>query len=256
MRPEEWHAWFSVQADWTRQTRLWLYEQARLAQAKAILEVGCGTGVIAGELAQSPTCVVGLDIDPAMLSFARQQWGSITFTRGDAHTLPFADGSFDAVVCHYLLLWLADPALGVQEMARVTRPGGCVLVCAEPDYGGRIDHPPELVYVGQLQAKALRRQGANPEAGRRLGELFAAAGLRATVGTMAGQWEAPPTANAAPDAGFEAEWAMRERDLAGLIAPEELERLRAIDRRALAEGRRTLYVPTFYALSAKRSQAG
>jgi hypothetical protein len=49
---------------------------------------------------------------------------------------------------------------------------------------------------------------------------------------------------------------MRERDLAGFVAPEELEQLRIIDRRALVEGRRTLYVPTFYALGAKRSPAG
>jgi SAM-dependent methyltransferase len=256
MRPEEWHAWFSAQAGWTRQTRLWLYRQAKLGQAKAILEVGCGTGVITRELMQSPARVVGLDIDAAMLSFARRQGSGITFTQGDAHCLPFADGSFDVVVCHYLLLWLDDPALGVREMTRITKPGGSVLACAEPDYGGRIDHPPELVCVGQLQVEALRRQGANPETGRRLGELFAATGLRATVGTMAGQWEAPSRASAAPDVGFEAEWAMRERDLAGFIAPEELERLRAIDRRALAEGRRTLYVPTFYALGVKRSRAG
>ena len=256
MRPEEWHAWFSTQAGWTRQTRLWLYEQARLAQAKAILDVGCGTGVITGELTQSPARVVGLDIDRVMLSFARRQEDGITFTQGDAHALPFTDGSFDVVVCHYLLLWLDDPALGVQEMARVTRPSGSVLACAEPDYGGRIDHPPELVSVGQLQAEALRRQGADPETGRRLGELFATAGLRATVGTMAGQWKALSTASAAPDASFEAEWAMRERDLAGLIAPEELEQLRTIDRQALAEGRRTLYVPTFYALGTKRSSSG
>ena len=109
MRPEEWHAWFSTQAGWTRQTRLWLYEQARLAQAKAILDVGCGTGVITGELTQSPARVVGLDIDRVMLSFARRQEDGITFTQGDAHALPFTDGSFDVVVCHYLLLWLDDP---------------------------------------------------------------------------------------------------------------------------------------------------
>ena len=61
---------------------------------------------------------------------------------------------------------------------------------------------------------------------------------------MAGQWRVP----AKPDAGFETEWAMRERDLDGLLAPEELRHLRSIDRQALEEGRRMLFVPTFYAL--------
>ena len=132
-------------------------------------------------------------------------------------------------------------------MARVVRPAGCVLACAEPDYGGRVDHPPDLVSLGRLQAEALRRQGADPNLGRRLGELFVAAGLQATVGVMAGRWRLP----AFPDAEFEAEWAMREHDLTGLLSPEELRRLRSADRQALTEGRRILFVPTFYALGKK-----
>jgi ubiquinone/menaquinone biosynthesis C-methylase UbiE len=245
---EEWHTWFSVQAGWTQPTRTWLYQQAGLAQARAVLEVGCGTGVIAGELARlSSARVVGLDVNAEGLAFARRQGCGVTYVQGDAHALPFPGGCFDVVVCHYLLLWLAAPAQGVREMARVIRPGGCVLACAEPDYGGRVDHPPELATLGRLQAEALRRQGADPEMGRRLGELFAAAGLQATVGVMAGRWRLP----ASPDAEFEAEWAMREHDLAGLLSPEELRRLRSADRQALADGRRILFVPTFYALGKK-----
>ena len=213
-----------------------------------MLEVGCGTGVIAGELARlGDARVVGLDVAGGMLAFARRQEGGVTYVQGDAHELPFTAGSFDAVVCHYLLLWLADPARAVREMARLVRPGGAVLACAEPDYGGRVDHPPELALLGRLQAEALRQQGADPDLGRQLGELFVAAGLQATVGVMAGRWDIP----ASPGGGFEAEWAMRERDLAGLIPPEELRRLRSVDRQALATGQRVLFVPTFYALGRK-----
>jgi SAM-dependent methyltransferase len=182
-----------------------------------------------------------------MLTFAHRRKGGVTYVRGDAHALPFPAGSFDVVVCHYLLLWLVDPARGVREMARVVRPTGRVLACAEPDYGGRVDHPAEMVALGRLQVESLRQQGADPELGRRLGELFAAAGLQAAVGVMAGRWELP----ASPDDGFEAEWAMRERDLAGLIPPGELRRLRSMDRQALADGQRVLFVPTFYALGRK-----
>jgi SAM-dependent methyltransferase len=219
-----------------------------------VLEVGCGTGVIAAELARlGEARVVGLDVAGGMLAFARRQEGGVTYVQGDAHALPFTAGSFDAVVCHYLLLWLADPAQAVREMARVVRPGGDVLACAEPDYGGRVDHPPELAPLGRLQAEALRQQGADPEIGRQLGELFVAAGLQATVGVMAGRWNLPasPGGGFAPGDGFEAEWAMRERDLAGLLPPEELRRLRSVDRQALATGQRVLFVPTFYALGKK-----
>lgn len=246
--PQEWHTWFSVQAGWTHETRQWLYREAKAAGASAILEVGCGTGVIGQNLALlGPAYVIGLDIDSAMLAYAERHGDGVALVQGDAHALPFPDNLFDVVVCHYLLLWLADAARGVQEMARVVRPGGCVLVCAEPDYGGRIDYPPELARLSQLQAEALRGQGAEPEMGRRLGGLLSAAGLQTTVGTMAGQWKSP----AAEDAGFAAEWQTREHDLASLIAPEELEQLRAIDRQALESGERTLFVPTFYALGKK-----
>ncbi|MEE8391803.1 MAG: methyltransferase domain-containing protein [Anaerolineae bacterium] len=245
LTPEEWHAWFSVQAGWTRPTRTWLYQQAGLSAACEILDIGCGTGVITEELARlSSARVVGLDLNTRMLDSVRQQGDGASYVQGDAHILPFPDGSFDIVVCHYLLLWLASPALGVREMARVVRPSGYVLACAEPDYGGRIDHPPEMVPMGRLQAKALRRQGADPELGRRLGELFVAAGLQTPVGVMTGSWNLPTS----PDGGFKAEWAMRERDLASLLSSEELRQLRVADRHALTNGRRILFVPTFYAL--------
>ena len=90
-------------------------------------------------------------------------------------------------------------------------------------------------------------RGGRPELGRRLGELFVAAGLQTTVGVMAGRWELP----ASPGAGFEAEWAMRERDLTGFLSAEELCHLRSTDRRALETGRRILFVPTFYACGRK-----
>ena len=90
MTPEEWHAWFSVQAGWTRQTRVWLYDQAGLAQTSASLEVGCGTGIIARELARElteDTEVLSLLARPQSLrnplaeSFAVEQVGSIVRPR-------------------------------------------------------------------------------------------------------------------------------------------------------------------------------
>ena len=101
-----------------------------------------------------------------------------------------------------------------------------------------------------MQAEALRRQGADPQAGRRLGELFAAAGLEAAIGVMAGRWERP-----APDA-LDAEWAMRRHDLAGTLPAEELARLEALDRAAAAAGRRVLFVPTLYAWGRKGGAGG
>lgn len=242
---ESWHAWFTHQATWTQDTRQWLYTQVGLPTARSVLEVGCGTGVIAGEIARQGPAVVGLDIDAAMLAVARREAPAGRYVQGDALALPFPDDTFDVALCHYLLLWLADPIQGLREMARVVRPGGVVLACAEPDYGGRIDHPPELAPLGQLQAESLRRQGADPSIGRKLGELLAAAGLETTVGTMAGQWARPSPESLA------AEWAMRRHDLAGMLSESELDRLEGLDREAAESGRRVLFVPTFYAWGRK-----
>lgn len=245
---EEWHEWFVRQASWTRPTRLWLFRQARLAGASTVLEVGCGTGAVISEVAgMARASLVGLDIDGAMLAFARRRNPDVLWVQGDAHALPFPEASFDLVFCHFLLLWVRVPARAVAEMARVVRPGGYVLASAEPDYGGRIDFPPELARLGQLQALALREQGADPEVGRRLGAYFAAAGLRATVGVMGGSWAVP----AEPDEGFAAEWRVRREDLHGRLSPDELQRLERVDAEALRSGERVLFVPTFYALGWK-----
>jgi SAM-dependent methyltransferase len=246
--PEEWHSWYALQAEWTHPTRAWLYGQAGLGQARRVLEVGCGTGVITEEVARLTRAqVVGLDIDPGRLSLARHGQADASYVLGDAHALPFPGVTFDVVLCHYLLLWVSDPQRAVCEMARVVNEGGVVLACAEPDYGGRLDHPMELVPLGRLQTEGLRRQGAHPEVGRRLGELFCAAGLRTRFGVIAGGWESPGE----PDRAFAAEWAMRRQDLASLLTPQELERLEQVDRQALQTGRRLLFVPTFYGLGRK-----
>ena len=119
--PEDWHTWFTHQASWTRATRRWLYEQAGLVGARTVLEVGCGTGVIAGEVALRGPAVTGLDRDAGMLGVARREAGTVRLVQGDAHSLPFPDGSFDLVTLNNMI-----PFFG--ELARVTAPGGLVAV--------------------------------------------------------------------------------------------------------------------------------
>jgi SAM-dependent methyltransferase len=172
--------------------------------------------------------------------------------------LPFPDQVYDLVYCHFLLLWVADPVRVVSEMKRVARPGGAVLVFAEPDYGGRIDFPDELAVLGEWQQAALRRQGADPEIGRRLASIFLKAGLPAfQLGVLGGQWSRPLSRQA-----WESEWAVIEADLGELISSPShpagrdvrkaalelsLESLKALDSAAWARRERVLFVPMFYA---------
>jgi len=243
MTLKQWDEQFSRQAGWTSGTRAYLYRRANLLRAARVLDIGSGTGVVTEELAaQTQAQVTGVDLDPAMVAFAQKRGRRAEYRLGDAHDLPFGDGWFDVVACHFVLLWCRDPAQAAREMVRVTRPGGAVLVCAEPDYGGRIDHPD--LPLGVWQSQALREEGAEPWLGRKLRGLFALPGVRHTeIGIISGLFDLPTL-----HAQFDAEWALWERSLAGLVPPEELARVKTIDRAAIEAGERLVFMPVFYAL--------
>jgi len=242
----EWHAQFIRQARWTRAVRNQLYRRVNLLRAERVLDVGCGTGVITEEMAaRCKGQVIGVDADPAMIAFAQNKGSRAEYRVGDAHQLDFPDGHFDVVACHFLLMWVSNPALAVCEMARVTRPGGAVLACAEPDYGGRIDYPEELP-LARWQAEALRREGADPFIGRKLPALFTQAGLSANVGVIPSLWD-----DEALRAEFEAEWVLMERTLVGLVSEDELKRYKQVDWQAIEDGQRLIFMPIFYAVGRK-----
>ncbi len=244
VNPQDWQARFTQQSRWTTEARRYLYQRTGLDRAHRILEVGCGPGVILGDLQSSiPTGVHGLDLRFDFLRLARSSAPTSPLTCGDALALPYADGSFDVCLCHYLLLWLQDPLQGLKEMRRVTRPGGSVVALAEPYYAGRIDYPDELAALGKLQAWALSSQGADPNLGQRLLALFHQAGLRRSrAGLLGGEWGQPV------EPGFlESEWSMLEYDLNGRLPAQELALLQRQDEAAWQQGIRILYVPTFYA---------
>lgn len=242
-----WHRRYQQQAGWTFTIRQSLFARAGLENARRVLDVGCGTGVLSAEVAGKAQAVYGLDLALEPLQFARHAAPGPAYTRGDAHWLPYRNDCFDIVFCHFLLFWVADPVRAAAEMKRVTRPGGSVLLLAEPDYGGRIDYPSELARLGSLQAEALARQGASINTGRRLGEILGRAGLQPLeTGLLGGQWTSPPS----PE-DWENEWTVLRADLQGMVTSAELDRLQEIDRQAWQAGSRVLFVPTFYAWGRK-----
>ncbi len=243
MTPVEWNQQFTRQAAWTRATRSYLYRRSNLLRARRVLDVGSGTGVITEELARrTEGQVVGIDSDPDMVEFANSLGGRATYQLGDAHDLAFRDNWFDVTACHFLLMWCQHPRRAVQEMVRVTQPGGSVLVCAEPDYGGRIDHPQSS--LGRWQMEALCREGADPLLGRQLRDLLTQPSARQVdVGLIPGLWDP-----AIQRREFDSEWALWERSLAGLVPPEKLARTKASELAAIESGRRLAFLPVFYAL--------
>jgi len=119
-----------------------LADLAGMAGGDRVLDVGCGTGVVAREAARRVGAegrVVGLDLNPRMLAVARRLAPEIEWRQGDAGDLPFEDGSFDLVASQYAAMFFPDPALALREMWRVLAPGGrlAVAVCGPlADAGG------------------------------------------------------------------------------------------------------------------------
>jgi demethylmenaquinone methyltransferase/2-methoxy-6-polyprenyl-1,4-benzoquinol methylase len=96
-----------------------------------VLDVATGTGMVAFALAARGATVVGLDQSEAMLGGARVRLQRtpelserLSFVLGEAETLPFGDGEFDALSFTYLLRYVDDPGATMRELARVVRPGG------------------------------------------------------------------------------------------------------------------------------------
>lgn len=109
-----------------------LFRQAALRVGESVLDIACGTGLVsfpAAEVVTSTGSVTGTDISDAMVEVCREvararDLPHATFERMEAEKLEFEDERFDAVLCGLGLMYVTDFMGSVQEMARVTRPGG------------------------------------------------------------------------------------------------------------------------------------
>jgi len=141
-------------------SRVWVGSRA----SGRVLEVAIGTGL---NLPHYPESVelTGLEFSPAMLERARRRAAGlgrpIELHEGDAQALPFADRSFDTVVCTFSLCSIPDDRQALAEMARVLRPGGLLLladhVAAASWFGRAVQGMAELVTI-PLAGEYLRRR--------------------------------------------------------------------------------------------------
>lgn len=122
-------------------------EAAETAAGERILDVGCGTGVLArhaAALAGDEGRVTGLDPNEGMLAVARRTPG-IDWRRGTAEAMPFPDESFDVVASQFAVMFFVDRAQAMREMRRVLRPGGRVAIASwasledTPGYAAMVD---------------------------------------------------------------------------------------------------------------------
>ncbi len=162
-----------------------------------VLDLAAGTGTSSQPFADRGATVVPCDFSLGMLRVGKQARPDLPFTAGDGTRLPFADETFDAVTISFGLRNIVDPAAGLREMLRVTRPGGRLVVCefSHPTFA-----PLRTVYLEYLM-KALpaiaRGVSSSPDAYVYLAESIRAwpdqAGLAALV--AAAGWQAPEWRN-------------------------------------------------------------
>lgn len=108
-----------------------LLEAAGLRAGERVLDIACGTGVVARRAAEQvgrTGSVAGLDLSPGMLEIARASTADIDWHEGDAAALPLPDGAFDVVVSSLGMQFVEDKQSAFREMHRVLAPGGRVAI--------------------------------------------------------------------------------------------------------------------------------
>ena len=179
------------------------YLLPRLQPGMRLLDVGCGPGTITSGLARAvaPGEVVGIDVSADVIATATAHVAEVgvtnaRFATANVYALPYETASFDIAHAHQVMQHLGEPVDALTEMRRVLRPGGLVAV-RDADYATMIAWPRSASVDRWLEVyhAIAARNGADPDAGRRLRSWVTAAGfvdveITAVVELMSDQAEA------------------------------------------------------------------
>jgi SAM-dependent methyltransferase len=109
---------------------------AKIAPGEAVLDVACGTGVVAVTAARAGAEVRALDLSPTLIERGRENARitgvEVDFVEGDVEALPYADASFDVVLSQFGHMFAPRPEVALSEMLRVLRPGGRIAFTTWP----------------------------------------------------------------------------------------------------------------------------
>ena len=165
-----------------------------------VLDVGCGPGLITVDLAQNylseKGSVIGVEPTQGLIDAANELKASVTpplnnvkFQLGSIYELPFDDNSFDLVFAHQVIIHLQDPIKGLQELARVTKPGGYVAV-KDADLDSIIASPEKYELLRDyFVIKAKNAISTDVKAGRTLREKAIKAGYKSdNITTSKSYW--------------------------------------------------------------------
>ena len=162
-------------ADWAPH----VVAMADVSRGHAVLDVACGTGIVARTALPRvgpEGRVVGIDLNPAMLTVAERACPDVELRQGDVEDLPFEDATFDAVLCQMALMFFPDPVSAVREMRRVTKPTGTVVIMVPSS----LDAQPAYRLLVELAA-----EHAGPDAVAMLSTYWTCGDIDTLLRTMA-----------------------------------------------------------------------
>jgi ubiquinone/menaquinone biosynthesis C-methylase UbiE len=154
-----------------------LLDEARVAPGERVLDIACGTGIVA-RLAKERGAgsVTGVDLSPGMVAEARRAAPAIDWREGDAAALPLGDGEqFDLVVCQQGLQFFGDKAAAAREMLRALAPGGRAIIATWRPL-------PETPFLAELHRIAQRHLGPVTDQRHSFGEAGPLAALLREAG--------------------------------------------------------------------------
>lgn len=155
-------------------------EFAGVPCGQRVIDVGCGPGALVAELIRRlrPDAVCAVDPSERFVAAASARYPGVRVQPAVAEELPFEDRLFDAALAQLVVHFMADPVMGLREMARVTQPRGVVAACVWDHAGGR--GPLGLFWAAVRELDPDVQDESQLAGARRghLGELFRAAGLR------------------------------------------------------------------------------
>jgi SAM-dependent methyltransferase len=141
-----------------------------------VLDVGCGPGALTAHLLSLGAEVAAIDPSPPFVDAIRLRFPDVDVRRGTAEDLPYGTAAFDAALAQLVVHFMADPVVGIRQMARVTRRGGVIAACVWDGPTGALAPFWDAVHVidPEVEDEALLSGACMGH----LTDLFEAAGLR------------------------------------------------------------------------------
>ncbi|MEU4622692.1 methyltransferase domain-containing protein [Actinoplanes sp. NPDC023801] len=164
-----------------------LLDAAGVTAGMRVLDVGAGSGTVAGLACERDAVVTGVDAEPSMVELAARRVPAAAFQQAVLPDLPFADDAFDVAVANFVLNHVGAPAAVLSGLRRVVRPGGRVAVTIWPQPLPEAQRLWDEIFdaAGVVRPTDLPRLAPEHDFGRTpsgLADLMSAAGLADTGG--------------------------------------------------------------------------